>query len=108
MKPDNALTLNRRADAYVALGQFAKAVGDLDAALKLKPDDFDTTQRMAYVKAKLASPRLQPAAAAYVPPKPPESPGMSMPMKIGIGVGALIVLVVLVIILMKRKIQSNY
>ena len=89
-----SLTFSRRADTYVAMNQFTQAVPDLEAALKLKPDDFDTTQNLPYVQAKAGS-----AAAGWPPrrgrrraPTPPPPEGMSMPMKIGIGVAALIVI----------------
>jgi hypothetical protein len=84
------------------LTQFAKAAADLEAALKLKPDDFDTTQRMAFVQAKLASPRPV-AAAPVATPAPPPPEGMSMQMKIGLGVAALIVIIIIAIILSRRK-----
>ena len=84
------------------LVQFAQAVPDLETALKLKPDDFDTTQRLEYVKAKLVSPRPVVAAPPSTPAPPPPWK-MSMPMKIGLGAGALIVIIIIAIVLMRRK-----
>ena len=99
------MALSKRADTYVALNQFAKALPDLEAALKLKPDDPDILQNLQYVQAKLASPRPVAAAPVATPPPPPPE-GMSMPMKIGIGVGALIVIIIIVIVLTRRKVRE--
>jgi len=87
----------------VALNQFAQAKTDLEASLKLRPGDFDTTQRLQFVQAKLVSP--PPRVATPVPtPKPtPEPEMLTMNMKIGIGAGALVLIIILVIVFSRKK-----
>ncbi len=46
------MALRKRADTYVARNQFKEALPDLEAALKLKPDDPDILQNLQYVQAK--------------------------------------------------------
>ena len=99
------MALRKRADTYVARNQFKEALPDLQAALKLKPDDPDILQNLQYVQAK-AAPPPPPVAAAPVATPPPPPAGMSMPMKIGIGVGALIVIIVIAIVVTRRKVRE--
>jgi len=85
------------------MGDFAKALPDLQAALKVKPDDFDITQRIQYVQAKLATPRPVVSTPPPPPTPVPTPEPMSMQMKIGIGAGALVLLFILIIIIPGRK-----
>jgi hypothetical protein len=85
------------------MNDFAKALPDLQAALKLKPDDFDTTQRIQYVQAKLATPRPVVSTAPPPPTPAPTPEPMDMRMKIGIGAGALVLIIILLIILSRKK-----
>jgi hypothetical protein len=93
---------SRRADAYVALNQFAQALPDLETALKLKPGDPDIMQNLQHVQARLATPR--PITQVSAPPTPAPTPKpMDMRMKIGIGAAALVVLVILIVIISRKK-----
>jgi hypothetical protein len=85
------------------MNQFAKAVPDLEAAQKLKPDDPDIAQNLQHVRAKLTTPRPVVQATAPPPtPVPPPEP-MDPRVKIGIGAGALLVLIIIVLLIVKRK-----
>ena len=86
--------------------QFKEALPDLEAALKLKPDDPDILQNLQFVQAKAAPPRPVAAAPVAATPPPPPPAGMSMPMKIGIGVGALIVIVIIAVVVTRRKVRE--
>ena len=52
-KPDNALALSNRSIAYWQKGELDKALADLDAALRLTPDDLNlVTDHGSVLKAK--------------------------------------------------------
>ena len=85
------------------MGNYAPALADLEAALKLKPDDFDTTQKLGVVRAKLATPKPVVQGPAPSPTVAPPAEPMDMRMKIGIGAGALVVLIIIIIIISRRK-----
>ena len=102
-KADNPVIFSRRADAYVAMNQFAQAKTDLETSLTLRPGDFDTTQRLQFVQAKLAPPPTRPVAPAATPKPTPEPEMLTMPMKIGIGVGALVLIIILIIVFSRKK-----
>jgi hypothetical protein len=85
------------------MNQFGPALADIEAALKLKPDDFDTTQKLAVVKAKLATPKPVTQAAPPPPTPEPTPEPMDPRMKIGIGAAALLVLVIIIVIISRRK-----
>ena len=79
--PNNAMALRKRADTYVAMNQFKQAIPDLEAALKLKPEDPDLDAKLA-----VCAGEGRPAAAASherrgrdTPPKPPPPAEMSLP-----------------------------
>ena len=79
-----------------------RQVADLEAALKMKPDDFDTTQKLQVVRAKMAPPK--PVVQASAPPTPVPTPEPMDPrVKIGIGAGALLVLVIIIVMITRRK-----
>ena len=101
--PNNVTAYRKRADTYVAMGQFAQAVPDLEAALKLKPDDADIMQNLQFVRAKAAPPRVAAAPAAIATPSATPEPGLPNSTKIGIGVGALIILGIIIALISRRK-----
>ena len=63
--------------------------------VEIEAGRFRYDPSLAFVQAKLASPRPVAARQRATPPPPPPPEGMSMPMKIGIGVGALIVIIII-------------
>ena len=50
--------------------EYEKSIADYEAALKLKPEDYDTVQRLQYVRGMLAAKNAPPA----LPTPPPEAP----------------------------------
>jgi len=76
--------------------QYEKAIADYQAALKLKPDDYDTVQRLQYVQSALA-PKNAPApiATAATPTPTPEKPGLITPLNIGIAIAVLIIIAII-------------
>jgi tetratricopeptide (TPR) repeat protein len=102
--PNNVMALRKRADTYYAMGQYAKALPDLETAQKLKPDDADIAQNLQHIRAKTAPPP-KPVAQATAPaatPAPTPEP-MDPRVKIGIGAGALLVLIIIVVMIARRK-----
>ena len=49
LKPDSAIIHNNRGAAYLALGQYQKAVEDFSEAVKIKPDYVDAYYNRANV-----------------------------------------------------------
>jgi hypothetical protein len=96
------MALRKRADTYYAMNDFAKAVPDLEAALKLSPGDPDIMQNLQHVQAKMATPRPVVRPPATPTPAPTPEP-MSMQMKLGIGGAALVVIIILVIVFSRKK-----
>jgi hypothetical protein len=74
--------------------QYEKAVADYQAALKLKPDDYDTVQRLQYVQSALAAKNAPPPPAA-TPTPTPEKPGLITPLNIGIAIAVLIIIAII-------------
>lgn len=68
--PASAMALSRRADAYVMLQQFEPAQADLQAYLKIRPEDFNAEERLRFVNAKLAPPVAAPKATPEPTPPP--------------------------------------
>jgi hypothetical protein len=64
-----------------------RAIADYQAALKIKPDDYDTVQRMQYAQSQLAAKNAPPPT-----PTPPSGASFFTPTKI---VFAVIVLVLI-------------
>ena len=57
----------KRGATYAAMGEFEKAIADYQAALKIKPDDYDTVQRLKYVQSQLAAKNAPPPTATPEP-----------------------------------------
>jgi hypothetical protein len=85
--------------------QYEKAIADYQAALKLKPDDYDTVQRLQYVQAMLAAKNAPPPPIAT--PTPTPKPGLITPLNIGIAIGILIVIAVIVRLVTRGKAEPS-
>jgi hypothetical protein len=91
----------------VALGQFDKALSDLEALIKAKPEDVAAQDRLNFVKQKIAlanaprstaAPQVSVAPAATPVPEP-----MDPRLKIGLGAGAVLVLFIIIVLIVRRK-----
>src|SRR5258708_1971011 len=65
--PANEDALVKRGATYAAMMDYEKAIADYQAALKIKPDDYDTVQRMQYAQAQLAAKNAPPATPTPTP-----------------------------------------
>jgi hypothetical protein len=91
----------------VALGQFDKALPDLEGLIKAKPEDMAAQDRLNFVKQKIAmtnAPRSTAAPDVSVAPAPTPVPQPMDPrVKIGIGVAAVVVLFIIIVLIVRRK-----
>ena len=96
--PANEDALVKRGSTYAALLDYEKAIADYQAALKIKPDDYDTVQRMQYAQAQLAAKNAPPAT-------PTPTPGTSIftPAKIFFAVVILVIIAVVVRLVTRGK-----
>src|SRR5204863_3997203 len=97
--------LVKRGATYTSLQQFEKAIADYQAALKIKPDDYDTVQRLQYVQAMLAAKNAPPPPSAT--PTPTPTPSLITPVNVGIGIAVLIVLAIAVRLLTRGKAEET-
>ena len=90
--------------------QFAPAQADLQAYLKIRPEDFNAEERLRFVNAKLDPP---PAATAAAPTPTPTPKPMKLFTRanVFIALGGLVLLVIIVIVIaklaMKRGIKGE-
>jgi tetratricopeptide (TPR) repeat protein len=63
----------RRGYTYALMQQYEKAVVDYQAALKIKPDDYETVQRLQYAQGRIADRNAPPPT-----PAPPPEKGIGM------------------------------
>jgi tetratricopeptide (TPR) repeat protein len=103
--PNDAEHLVKRGATYTSLQQYEKAIADYQAALKLKPDDYDTVQRLQYVQGMLAAKNAPPPPSAT--PTPTPGPGLITPLNVGIAIVALIVIAVVVRLLTRGKAEET-
>lgn len=61
---ENAIAYRRRGDAYLSIGDQAKAVADYEAALKIQPEDSGTLNNLAWVLATSTEDPLRNGARA--------------------------------------------
>ena len=96
--PTSEDALVKRGATYAAMMEYEKAIADYQAALKIKPDDYDTVQRMQYAQAQLAAKNAPPAT-------PTPTPGVSLftPAKIFFGVVILVIIAVVVRLMTRGK-----
>jgi len=99
--PADAEHLVKRGATYTSLQQYEKAIADYQVALKLKPDDYDTVQRLQYVQAMLAAKNAPPPTATPTPT--PTKAGLITPLNIGIAIAVLIVIAVIVRLVTRGK-----
>jgi hypothetical protein len=74
--------------------EYEKAIPDYEAALKIKPDDYDTVQRLQYARGMLAAKNAPPPTPTPTPT--PTGPGLFSPLNIGIAVIVLIIIAAVV------------
>ncbi len=104
---NNAIAYSRRADTNVALGKYADALPDLEAAARIKPDDPTIIQNLQFVRAKLAP--AAPAAAVQEPVATPTPVAKKKPtdprvLIIGGFVGLIVLgLVIAIVVKMTRR-----
>ena len=103
--PNDAEHLVKRGATYTSLQQHEKAVADYQAALKLKPDDYDTVQRLQYVQGILAAKNAPPPPSAT--PTPTPGPGLITPLNVGITIGVLIIIAIIVRLLTRGKAKET-
>ena len=97
--PATALALSRRADTYVAMNQLAAAQADLQAYLKIRPEDFNAEERLRFVNAKLNPP---PVVASTPTPTPKPKPMKLLTREnVFIALGALLALGIIVVLIAK-------
>ena len=98
-EPANPEPLVKRGATYVSMMQYEKAIADYEAALNLKPDDYDTVQRLQYARAMLAAKNAPPPTPI---PTPSES-HVFTPLNIAIAFAILIVIAVVVRVVTRGK-----
>jgi tetratricopeptide (TPR) repeat protein len=103
--PNDAEHLVKRGATYTSLQQYEKAVADYQAALKLKPDDYDTVQRLQYVQSMLAAKNAPPPPSAT--PTPTPGPGLITPLNVGITIAVLIIIAIVVRLLTRGKAEQT-
>ena len=84
--------------------QYEKAIADYEAALKLKPDDYDTVQRLQYAQGMLAARNAPPPTAT---PTPKEAPGLITPLNIGIAIAVLAIIAVVARLVTRGKSEGE-
>jgi len=97
--------LVRRGATYTSMTQYEKAVADYQAALKLKPDDYDTVQRLQYVQSALAAKNAPPPTATPTPT--PEKPSLITPLNIGIAIAVLIIIAIIGRLVTRGKAEES-
>jgi tetratricopeptide (TPR) repeat protein len=86
------------------MGDYQKAIDDYQAALKLKPQDNDTFQRLQYAQSRFAAKNAPPPTAT--PSPTPEKPGLISfltPFNIGIAIAVLTIIAVVVRLVTRGK-----
>ena len=81
---------------------YEKAIADYQQALKLKPDDYDTVQRLQYAQSMLAAKNAPPPT-----PTPKEKPGLITPVNIGIVLALIIVIAVVLRFVTRGKAEPT-
>jgi len=99
--PNDGEHLVKRGATYTSLLQYEKAIADYQAALKLKPDDYDTVQRLQYVQGMLAAKNAPPPPSAS--PTPTPGPGLITPFNVGIAIVTLIIIAIVVRLVTRGK-----
>src|SRR5207302_3403624 len=92
--PNDTESLVRRGATYASMTEYEKAIADYEAALKIKPEDFDTVQRLQYARGMLAAKNAPPVAATPTPT--PSGPGLFTPINIGIAIVVIIIIAAVV------------
>jgi tetratricopeptide (TPR) repeat protein len=103
--PNDAEHLVKRGATYTSLQQYEKAIADYQAALKLKPDDYDTVQRLQYVQGMLAAKNAPPPPSAT--PTPTPSPSLITPLNVGITIAVLIIIAIIARLLTRGKAEET-
>jgi tetratricopeptide (TPR) repeat protein len=68
--PTNADPLTKRGYTYSLMTQYEKAIVDYEAAQKIKPEDYETVQRMQYARSQLAMKNAPPPSPTPTPAPP--------------------------------------
>jgi tetratricopeptide (TPR) repeat protein len=103
--PNDVESLVRRGFTYASMQDYEKAIPDYEAALKLKPDDYETVQRLQYARSMLAAKNAPPPAATPVPTPTPE--GLFTPINIGVGLAAILIIAVIIKLVTRGKPEEN-
>ena len=91
----------KRGYTYSLMAQYEKAIADYQAALKLKPEDDATFQRLQYAQGQLAARNAPPPTLTPTPT--PEPPGLITPVNIVIAVIVLLIIAVIVRLVTRGK-----
>ena len=100
--PNDAEHLVKRGATYTSLQQYENAIADYQAALKIKPDDYDTVQRLQYVQGMLQAKNAPPPPPSATP-TPTPGPGLITPLNVGIAIVAFIIIAVILRIVTRGK-----
>jgi tetratricopeptide (TPR) repeat protein len=92
--PNNTEILTKRGYTYSLMEEYEKAIPDYEAALKIKPDDYDTVQRLQYARGMLAAKNAPPVTATPTPT--PAGPGLFTPLNIGIAIIVILIIAAVV------------
>jgi len=95
----------KRGATYTSLQQYEKAIADYQAALKLKPEDYDTVQRLQYVQGMLAAKNAPPPPSAS--PTPTPGSGLMTPLNVGIAIAVLIIIAVIMRFVTRGKAEET-
>ena len=91
--------MSKRGYTYALAQDYEKAIADFEAALKLKPDDYDTIQRLQYARQMLAAKNAPPPTPT---PTPVERTWLT-PLNIGIVILVILIIAVVVRLLTRGK-----
>jgi tetratricopeptide (TPR) repeat protein len=97
--------LAKRGYTYSSMTQYEKAIADYQGALKIKPDDYDTVQRLQYAQSMLAARNAPPPTATPTPT--PKKPGLITPLNIGIAIAVLLIIAIIWRVVTRGKTEET-
>src|SRR5205085_7931348 len=100
-KPEPEVYAKRGYTYVTYLQDYEKGIADYKEALRLNPNDYDTSQRLQYAQAMLAAKNAPPATATPTPTPAPS--GLLTPMNIGIGLAILVIAIIVFFVLSRRR-----